>query len=89
MNPGYIAAYLQRVERGDVPNREEFLAGHADIVPVLSSFFANRDAFQQMVGERASDSKPPGNSSGNSPSSVSDCHAATHIVSERGFPAAI
>jgi serine/threonine protein kinase/formylglycine-generating enzyme required for sulfatase activity len=46
-----IAAYLQAIERGGIPDQEKLLADHPDIAAELKSFFANRECFQQAAGE--------------------------------------
>jgi len=49
-----IAAYLQAAERGEQPDKEEFLAWHAEIAAELKSFFANQAGFQHAASEMAS-----------------------------------
>jgi WD40 repeat protein/tRNA A-37 threonylcarbamoyl transferase component Bud32 len=44
-----IADYLQAVQAGRVPNRQELLAGHPELAAELNSFFADQDRFQQMA----------------------------------------
>jgi serine/threonine-protein kinase len=44
-----IAAYLEAAERGEPPGREEWLARHADLAGDLASFFADRDAAEQLI----------------------------------------
>jgi serine/threonine-protein kinase len=45
-----IAAYLEAIERGASPDREQYLAEHADIAAELNSFIANQAQFQQDAG---------------------------------------
>jgi len=44
-----IAAFLEAVERGEAPNREKFLAEHADIAAEVRSFFAEHSQLRQMA----------------------------------------
>ena len=44
-----IAAYLAAVDAGCVPDREEFLAQHADIAKDLQTFFANQDRLNRLA----------------------------------------
>jgi hypothetical protein len=53
--------YLERVDRGEPVDREEFLAGHAPIADELRSFIAGEDALRKLAGaetplDRAHDS---------------------------------
>src|SRR5262249_10309226 len=45
-----IATYLEAVEAGQSPDREEWLARHPDLADDLRAFFANHDRMAQ-VGE--------------------------------------
>ena len=44
-----IAAYLEAVESGHGPGRQEFLAHHADIADELAAFLTDRDEFQRLA----------------------------------------
>ncbi len=44
-----IAAYLEAVDAGKPPHRNDFIAAHSDIAAELESFFANRDEFDRMA----------------------------------------
>jgi serine/threonine protein kinase len=45
-----IFAYLQAVEAGRPPDREEWLARHPSLTPGLREFFADQDRFEQLAG---------------------------------------
>ncbi len=45
-----LAEYLQAVEAGQAPDREAFIARHADLADELHSFFADRDHFRHVAG---------------------------------------
>jgi serine/threonine-protein kinase len=45
-----IAAYLEAADAGRAPDREQFLAKHADIAAELEAFFADRERFQDLAG---------------------------------------
>lgn len=46
-----IALYLEAIDRGEAPNRDKFLAEHAEIAAELLSFFSNQSIFRQVAGE--------------------------------------
>ena len=50
---GVLADYLQAVEAGQTPDRQEMLARHPDLADELASFFANREEFAQLAGPAA------------------------------------
>src|SRR5688572_13956895 len=45
-----LADYLQGLEAGRAPGREELLARHPDLAEELGSYFANRDHFDRLAG---------------------------------------
>ena len=48
-----IAEYLEAVEKGRPPDRDEILARHAEFAGELSAFFANQDQFAHAAGQLA------------------------------------
>jgi len=51
-----IAAYLEAIERGEMPDRDKFLQEHADIAAELRSFLRNASQFQQLAKDVIADS---------------------------------
>ena len=45
-----IAAYLEAVEAGSPPDRQELLEQHVELAAELTSFFTNHDRIQQPTG---------------------------------------
>jgi tRNA A-37 threonylcarbamoyl transferase component Bud32/outer membrane protein assembly factor BamB len=48
-----LAEYLEAVEAGCTPDRQAFLAQHAEFAAELSAFFANQDQFAHAAGQLA------------------------------------
>ncbi|MBI3463010.1 MAG: serine/threonine protein kinase, partial [Planctomycetes bacterium] len=44
-----IAAYLEALDVGQAPDRNEFLSQHADLAPELQRFFADHDRLQELA----------------------------------------
>jgi WD40 repeat protein len=56
-----LAEYMQAVESGHGPGRDELLARHPDLAPELRAFFTDQDGFDHLVGPvRATSSSAPG-----------------------------
>ena len=52
---GVIRDYLERVDRGEVVNRDEFLVRHIEIAAALRSFFAAEEPLRKMAVTRISE----------------------------------
>jgi prevent-host-death family protein len=53
-----IAAYLQQIEAGQVPDRDALLASHTDLSERLRAFFADFDRLDRQAGELRLSSDP-------------------------------
>jgi tRNA A-37 threonylcarbamoyl transferase component Bud32 len=60
-----IAAYLQQIEAGQVPNREDLLARNPELADRLRAFFADFDRLDRQAGELRL-SNDPGRTTGGS-----------------------
>ena len=54
-----LAEYMEAVEAGRAPDRQAFLAQHAEFAAELSAFFANQDQFARAAGQLAPAAAPP------------------------------
>jgi WD40 repeat protein/tRNA A-37 threonylcarbamoyl transferase component Bud32 len=54
-----IAAYIEAVEAGQVPDRQELVARHPDLAVELAAFFADHDKVQQMAEPLRADAEEP------------------------------
>ena len=52
-----IAAYVQQVEAGEVPDREALLARHPDLAERLRGFFADCDRLDRQAADQTSRSQ--------------------------------
>ncbi|HEX4071732.1 MAG TPA: SUMF1/EgtB/PvdO family nonheme iron enzyme [Planctomycetaceae bacterium] len=52
-----LREYLERVDRGEVVNREEFLSRHAEIAAALRSFFAAEEPLRKMAATKVSEER--------------------------------
>jgi tetratricopeptide (TPR) repeat protein len=50
-----LREYLERIDRGESVDREEFISRHAEITDALRSFFAAEEPFLKMGGARGDD----------------------------------
>ena len=53
-----LAAYLQAVEAGQQPDRDEWLTKHPDVAAEVRSFFANQDDFARLAAPLSAAPKP-------------------------------
>ncbi len=53
-----LADYMQRLDRGEVVDREAFLAQYADLAEQLRAYFDDADLVARMAGPRAADTLP-------------------------------
>ena len=51
-----LRKYLERVDRGEPIDREEFISRHAEIADALRSFFAAEELFRKIDGACGNDS---------------------------------
>jgi hypothetical protein len=54
-----IAAYIEAVEAGQVPDRQELLARHPDLAAELAAFFVDHDKVQQVAEPLRADAEEP------------------------------
>jgi hypothetical protein len=54
-----IAKYLESVEAGNEPNRDELLTAHPEYAESLKAFFANRDQMRDDAAPQESLTIPP------------------------------
>ncbi len=64
-----IAAYLQQIEAGAVPDRAALLASHPDLAERLRAFFADFDRLDRQAGDLRL-SQPPDSADGGAPPRV-------------------
>ena len=53
-----ISDYLERVDRGEAVNREEFISRNGEIADALRSFFAAEEPLRKMAATKISDKAP-------------------------------
>jgi WD40 repeat protein/predicted Ser/Thr protein kinase len=81
-----IAEYMEAVEKGHPPNRDEFLTRHAEFAGELSAFFANQDQFAHAAGQLAPAAAPPSSLAAEAPTlGPNETPAAAPLATVRYF----